>query len=91
MPSSTLDYASWVRNPLDIDGRLECQGSLRRALSPQVSNPIYMMRASRTATCELFLRQESRERLPEGGGFTEGQVSTLMTFGVDALMTFDDL
>jgi hypothetical protein len=34
-----------------------------------------MMRASRTATCELFLRQESRERLPEGGGFTEGQVS----------------
>ena len=75
MPSSTLDYASWVRNPLDIDGRLECQCSLRRALSPQVRNPIYMMRASRTATCELFLRQESRERLPEGGGFTEGQVS----------------
>ena len=45
----------------------------------------------RGGTCELFLRQESRERLPEGGGFTEGQVSTLMTCGVDALMTFDDL
>ena len=74
------------------DGPLECKCSLRRATLPtQVCNPIYMMRASRTATCELFLRQESRERLPEGGGFTEGQVSALMTFGVDALITFDDL
>ena len=82
---------SWVCNPICMMDRSNASAHYGAPPSPQVCNPIYMMRASRTATCELFLRQESRERLPEGGGFTEGQVSALMTFGVDALMTFDDL
>eukprot|EP00900_Chrysochromulina_parva_P012449 jgi/Chrpa1/21204/Chrysochromulina_OHIO_Genome00006541-RA len=54
-----------------------------------VRNPIYMMRASRTATCELFLRQESRERLPEGGGFTEGQEGVHYE-GIGFYVTVDD-
>ena len=85
------NHASWVCNPICMMDRSNASAHYGAPPSPQVCNPIYMMRASRTATCELFLRQESRERLPEGGGFTEGQVSALMTFGVDALMTFDDL